>query len=482
MTAEFFEDPLTTRRAMAGDLHRPLFHFLPPRNWMNDPNGLFFHHGKYHLFYQYNPFGSLWGFIHWGHASGADLIRWEDHPIALAPEEGEGDDLGSFSGCLVDDAGIPTALYTGFVSFVEAPVLMARAQDPDLICWEKSPHNPVIAERPEGVNETEFRDPYVWREGAGWKMVIGAGMKDGESAALLYESPDLLTWHYQGHLFHEQTLETVTMWECPNFFPLEDQYVLLVSLFPNTQGVYYYVGDYDGTRFTPKTQGILEEGPIFYAPQVRQLKDDRTILFAWLLEGRSDEALEAAGWAGVQGLPRELKLDQAGHLISRPVDEVRSLRQEHHQFAYVSLDPGEKLELPVGGRQIEIELEIEPSNGGVCLSVLAAVDESELTQVGVNFNKAEGWLDTTKSSLSAEVITQRQVVGLCCDPEETIKMHVWVDGSVVEVWFNDSQSLTGRVYPTGEDTTRLFLSATGSAARIKSVSVWELAAIWPVST
>jgi beta-fructofuranosidase len=479
MTVEFFEDFEITRREMAGHPHRPLYHFLPPRNWMNDPNGLFYWQGKYHLFYQFNPYGPLWGFIHWGHASSEDLVHWQDHPIALTPEEGAGDDNGCFSGCMVNDTGVPTAVYTGFVSFFDTPVLIARAQDPDLIRWQKSPANPVVAEKPEGVNDTDFRDPYVWRQEERWQMVIGAGMTDGDSAALLYESPDLLSWNYLGPLFKHQTFDSVTMWECPNFFKLGDSYVLLVSLFPNAQGVYYYVGDYDGKRFSPHTQGSLAQDSIFYAPQVRQLGDGRTILFAWLLEGRSDEAIETAGWAGVQAIPRQLALDEAGHLISKPVEKLEQLRQAAHHFKDIHLDPDHPYVVPVKGSYLEIEAEFEIEAAAIGVGVLGAPDGSEVTRIGWDMDKREAWLDTTQSSLSGDVKTGVQKVKLQGNRTDRAQLHVLVDGSVIEVWFNNSVSITARVYPTRLDSEGIFFFVDGLEGQVPSLDVWEMEAIWP---
>ncbi len=479
MVQEFFESPMATRRAMAGDVHRPLFHFLPPRNWMNDPNGLIYWQGKYHLFYQFNPYGALWGFIHWGHASSQDLIHWMDHPIALSPEPDFGDANGCFSGCMVVDQDIPTAIYTGFVSFVDTPVMIARAEDPDLICWQKSPHNPVIPRQPVIVEDTDFRDPYVWREGNVWKAVIGAGLRDGSAAVLLYESRDLLSWDYLGVLFQDDAFDTVSMWECPNFFPLGDHYVLLVSLFPNIQGVYYYVGDYDGRRFKAKQRGWLDCGAIFYAPQVRLLDGERMVLFAWLLEARSDEAIDASGWAGVQALPRVLSLDEDLRLVSRPISEVSQLRQDPLTFQYITVESGNSFSPPISGRQLEIHAEVEAMQGVCTLNVLSSPDGSERTVIGCDFINGECYLDTMASSLSEDVKTGTQKVKIPGGMGNYVELHAFVDGSVLEIWINDAFSITGRVYPTREDALGVSLSAEGCEMQVRRLEIWPLEGVWP---
>lgn len=479
MTEEFFDDPMATRRALAGDPHRPLYHFLPPRNWMNDPNGLFFWQGRYHLFYQFNPFRPGWGLMHWGHASSTDLVHWVDHPIALHPTEGSGDSNGCWSGCVVDDGGIPSAIYTGFISPMDTPVMLARSQDPNLLVWEKSPANPIIPNQPEGINETDFRDPYVWREADTWKMVLGSSFKSGESAVLLYESKDLISWEYLGPLFKASMKDPLKMWECPNFFPLEDQYVLLVSLFPDILGVYYYVGDYDGRQFIPHTEGYLSKNPYFYAPQVRRLGDDRTILFGWLLEGRDDKSIDAAGWAGVQTMPWELGLDENGHLISRPVQEAHSLRQEMAHLPKLDLTEGERIKLPMKGRQLEIEFAVSEAEGTLVLEVLASPDGSEKTVIRIDPAKRSFTLDLCRSSLSEQVRQDEQTIALPLEIPKELLLRVLIDGSVIELWVNDQVALTGRIYPSGDRSDNLYLSAVEGLAKLEDVKIWRMGAIWP---
>ncbi len=479
MTEEWFQDPQATRRQLAGDPHRPLYHFLPPRNWMNDPNGLFYWQDRFHLFYQFNPYRPVWGFIHWGHASSPDLIHWEDHPLALQPTAEDGDANGCWSGCLVDDQGVPTAVYTGFVDPTQTPVILARAQDPGLLTWQKSPHNPLLEGPPEGVKQTDFRDPYVWCEDGVWKMILGAGLESGAGAVLLYHSHNLLDWDYQGPLFSARTRDAVQMWECPNFFPLGDRFVLLVSLFPGILGVYFYVGDYDGRSFRPQTEGFLTESPFFYAPQVRQLKDDRMIMFGWLLEGREDEALEDAGWAGVQSLPQELSLDEEGRLVSRPVLETHSLRGDGRQISILNLAAGEKRQLPVTGRHLEVALTVDISDAELCLDVLASPDGKEKTSLRLNSAGRQLEMDLRQSSCSEALKKPLLVTALPETQSETVSLRVFIDGSVIETWVDDRHALTGRAYPGDASADGLFIAASGAKLTVKDLKIWKMKAIWP---
>ncbi len=449
---------------------------------MNDPNGLFYWQGRYHLFYQFNPYGPTWGFIHWGHASSPDLVHWEDHPIALQPTQGAGDANGCWSGCVVDDHGVPTAIYTGFVNPENTPVMLARAKDPGLLAWKKSVHNPIIPDQPEGVNNTDFRDPYVWREGDSWKMIIGAGLESGEGAVLLYHSEDLIDWNYLGPLFEGRTLASVQMWECPNFFPLDDQYVLLVSLFPGILGVYYYVGKYDGRSFTPHQEGFLTDSPFFYAPQVRRLKDDRTILFGWLLEGREEAAMQAAGWAGVQSLPQELSLDEKGRLTSRPIGEVKSLREDLFQMAELDLQEGERRKLPVSGRHLELVLSLGRSGAGLRLDLLTSSDGEESVSLYLKRNERRMELDLRESSHATQVRKPCLKVDLPEFSTEALNLRVFIDGSVIEVWLNDRIGLTGRAYPMAEHFGDLYLSSLGGGLKVRELKIWKMKAVWPAAS
>ncbi len=478
MTGETFTSPTGERGKMAGDRHRPGYHYLPPKNWMNDPNGLFQWGGRYHLFYQYNPYGPLWGSIHWGHASSTDLIYWEDHPIALEPGPGAGDENGCWSGCIVNDQGVPTALYTGFINESNTPVMLATVVDPGLIHWEKYLKNPVIAQAPPGVKNTDFRDPYVWREGDVWKMVMGAGLENGHCAVLLYESKNLISWDYLGILHQALVSDKITTWECPSFFPLDDKYVLLVSLCPGFSGVYYYVGDYDGTRFEPQCEGFLESGSIFYAPHVRQVDDGRVILFAWLREGRSEAAIEQAGWAGVQSLPAVLTLTEDLHLVTEPVEELSALRGEEYQLLDVNLPAEKTFEIPLRGSQLEIEVEFDDIQGPFGYYVLARDDEAEMTCIGYDPHKGAAFLDTERSSLDERVVRGRHEESLSIDTHESLKIHAFIDGSVLEVWFNDHVRISGRVYPKRMDADGVKVFSQGEGVHVKSLRIWKMRHIW----
>ena len=224
------------------DHHRPTYHYLPPSNWMNDPNGLIQWRGQYHLFYQYNPNGAFHGTIHWGHAVSDDLVHWRDLPIALAPTPGGPDKDGVYSGCALDHDGVPTLMYTGVRPQVQCIARPADPNDPDLVAWKKHPGNPVIPDSPEGMEVEGFRDPFVWQEDDGWYCIVGSGIVGTGGNILLYRSQDLVHWEYLHELCRGELAKTGRMWECPNFFPLGDKHVLLISPIP-LRKVLYLVGE-----------------------------------------------------------------------------------------------------------------------------------------------------------------------------------------------------------------------------------------------
>ena len=177
--SQHFSDGMATRpqASIESDHQRPRYHFLPPANWLNDPNGLIQWNGHYHMFYQYNPNGPFHGTIHWGHAISDDLVHWEHLPIALAPTPGGPDEDGCWSGCAVDDDGVPTLIYSGPAGRAQRACLATSADG--LLTWQKYPGNPIIPAPPPGMHLVGFRDHSVWREDDGWYQLIGAGI-DGQ--------------------------------------------------------------------------------------------------------------------------------------------------------------------------------------------------------------------------------------------------------------------------------------------------------------
>ena len=267
----------------------------------------------------------------WGHAVSADLVHWEHLPIALSPTPGGPDEDGVWTGCAVlDDHCTPTIIYTGVRAAGRgrhAPAVQCLATSHDgLRTWRKHPANPVIAGPPEGMDVVGFRDPQVWREPDGWYQVVGAGIRGEGGAALLYRSPDLVSWEYLHPLATGVAAETGEMWECPDFFALGDRHVLLISALGQQL---YLTGRYRDHRLSVEAQGALGYGRSYYAGKSFVDGLGRRILWGWLREERNGGAAEAAGWSGAMALPVALSMQPDGTVGAAPVDELTSLRGRH---------------------------------------------------------------------------------------------------------------------------------------------------------
>jgi beta-fructofuranosidase len=447
---------------------------------MNDPNGLIQWRGRYHLFYQYNPNGAFHGTIHWGHAVSDGLVHWRDLPIALAPTAVGPDKDGIYSGCALNHDGIPTLMYTGVRPQVQCIAEAADPADPDLISWRKHPANPVIPDSPPGMEVEGFRDPFIWREDDGWYCVVGSGIIGEGGNILLYRSQDLVTWEYLHELCRGELAETGRMWECPNFFPLGDKHVLLISPIP-LRKVLYLVGEYRDHRFMPERTGIVDDGGCYYAPQAMLDERGRRLLWGWLRENREVETQKAAGWSGVMSVPTELSLTADGRLALHPVSEIETLRGAHHSWTDLNLVDGTLHWLEgVSGRQLEIALAIKPSDKvETWLSVLRSPDGAEETCIVYDGSTGELWIDRSNASLDPEPSRERRGAAVQIAADGTLGLRVFVDGSVVEVFASDGTCLTSRVYPTRSDSVGVRLGAKGGSVRASRVDAWEMRTIWP---
>jgi beta-fructofuranosidase len=465
------------RRALESDHHRPAYHFAAPANWLNDPNGLAYRDGRYHVFYQYNPAGPFHGSIHWGHASSEDLVTWRDEPVALAPDPDGPDRDGCWSGCAVDDDGTARVIYTGGVGRRQLPCL-ATATDDTLRRWTKDPGNPIISATPDGPDlletadwETEFRDHCVWREGGTWYQLIGSGVTDDGGTALLYESANgVRDWTYRGPVLTGDWPSAGIVWECPEVLFFEAWDLLHVS---NGDNVDYFVGemDVDDAEFRVERSGRLDYGD-FYAPQSLEDGSGRTLTWGWIPETRDLSRQWDAGWSGMLSVPRVLDVDPDGTLRQRPPRELRSLRGRHVGYGDVPAGPNPTV-LDVGGRSLELRLDVSLGDAdAVELGVLESPDGSERT--ALRWEGVDVVLDRRRSAAAdrggdAAADALRMPVA----DEDPLSLHVFVDGSVVEVFANERRCLTGRVYP-GRESTGVSVRGIGGEARVERVDVWGL--------
>jgi beta-fructofuranosidase len=470
---------------LTSDPLRPRYHLLPPGNWMNDPNGPLWWKGKYHLFYQLNPYAAVWGDMHWGHAVSTDMVHWSNEPVALAPTPGGPDSEGCFSGSAVVVNGVPTIIYTGVQNAAPNQVtihdgtdklrevqMLATAEDDDLVHWKKLP-KPVIATPPLGIKVTGFRDPCPWKEQDGWYLALGSGERGKGGCALLFRSPDLRHWEYLHPLVWGKPngkqavnpCDSGEMWECPDFFPLGDRYCLLYS----TEGrAIWTTGQYDRKThvYTPAQTGVLDLGA-YYAPKSFLAPDGRRILWGWIQERRPEAEYAAAGWAGMMSLPRVLSIGPDGRLRMSLAEEVQQLR-------------GPERRTPVGaGASQNATISLAELAG--CCGELKFDARRTSDPFEVQFSTSD---EICRLQIKYDPIRPQQImidgqpVALDSAASDELHFHAFVDGSVVELFLNNGQVLTKRFYYTGT-AQNLRISWLGNAADLDSCSTWELSPMSP---
>ena len=425
------------------DPQHPVYHFAPPSNWMNDPNGLIYWKGNYHLFYQYNPTEAVWGNIHWGHAVSKDMLHWKHLPIAMGPSADGPDAGGCYSGCAVNNNGNPTMIYTGVYPETQC---LATAMDDDLIVLKKNPQ-PVISTPPADLSLEGFRDPCVWQEANEWRMILGSGISGVGGCVFLYRSKNLLNWQYMGVLLQGSVKErepifTGSMWECPSLFPMGDRWVLIVSACDEKEGTLYslyFTGKYAVDRFIPDGPARLLDGGAggcLYAPQTFVEKKGQRVMFGWLRESRSVEAQKKAGWSGAMSLPRILSLSEKGELNSSPIPEIKQLRINPQV-----LTKNKNISEVIRGGCLEIVAKIPPE-----------VERWSGVHISCGSDPKDGILVGFDSTNGVVVVDCRHADGtisaIPVDPPamKDMILHIFMDGSILEVFINDQTPLSARYY------------------------------------
>ena len=509
-----------SRQAMAADPYRPLYHFVSPEGNLNDPNGLCFWRGQWHLFYQAFPPADPRPY--WGHAVSTDLVHWRDLPYALAPGPEEACWSGS---ALVEDERV-IAMYHGH----ELGNMVAVASDPLLLDWEKVTGTTVIpnpcpiwtptagGEAMAGVGGSPVPaaainfvyDPCIWRQGEYYYSISGGILLNGPSGRrtrtqFLFRSPDLAHWEYL-HPFVEGDAYGLVGDDggCPYFWPIGDpqaggRHILLH--FSHMSGAHYLLGDYDVARhkFVVTDGGRFTFGPWYpggvHAPTAAPDGTGGVIALFNVNVGKPTQ-----GWNQVMSLPRRLTLAATGTLEMTPAGDIESLRGEQRQVGSRQLPANQEIVLEgIGGNTVEIAAEIDLGGSQMVeLNVLRSPDKQEFTRIAfypqrgyVDWDRSQGWtrfreerdsllvLDTAYSSHLPDVESRApESAPVYLAPGETLKLRVFVDKSIVEVFANGRQCLTVRVYPGRADSLGVSLRAQGAEATLLSLDAWQMGSIY----
>ena len=480
-----------SRAAQADDRYRPVYHYVNPEGRLNDPNGLCFWQGRWHLFYQaYPPEDTR---QHWGHAVSDDLIHWRDLPLAIYPHPED----KCFSGAtLVEDDRV-IAIYHG----IAQGTMVAVSSDPLLLNWEKVTGQAVIPFPRPGDPPLPYNifDPCIWKQGGVYYALtagtqnIGPGGKPVR-AEFLHRSADLAHWEYL-HPFLENDRYGMVRDDgaCPYFWPIGDQHMLLH--FSHTSGGKYLLGDYD----TERQKFVVTDGGDFnfgsygpggvHAPSACPDGEGRIIVIFNMNPGKP-----TGQWNQLMTLPRRLTLIGAGQLQVEPAGDVESLRREQTHLDAMPLPANEEIVLQdVRGNALELQAEIEPKGAQMIeLNVLRSPQAEEVTRI--SFLPRRGYrdrqnkkkplpgvisLDNTRSSLLPDVQSRPpEVAQVAVPPDEPLRLRVFIDKSVVEVFVNDRQCVALRVYPGREDSVGVSLRAQGQDARLVSLDAWQMQNIY----
>ena len=482
------------------EVHRPQLHFSPPEMWMNDPNGMVYYKGEYHLFYQHYPDSNVWGPMHWGHAISKDLIHWEHQPIALYP-----DSLGMIfsGGAVVDEknsSGFGTAenppliaIYTSHHAEMEKQgknnyqtQSLAYSLDNGRT-WTKYKNNPVI----KNPGYRDFRDPkFFWHEESKkWILVLAVG-----DHAEIFGSKDLKSWNKLSDFGKEYGAHG-GVWECPDLFPLTvdgettSKWIMIISINPGGpnggSATQYFVGDFDGEKFVCDTDKSLtswiDYGPDSYAGVTwSNAPDNKKIFLGWMSNWAYANIVPTDAWRSANTLPRELKLvRENGSLHVRSVlsDGVERLSQTTKKFAGLSIqdsiDLSKEIVFPVTKSILRGEIEAKD------FSFVFSNSDGQNVKVGFNSKSGQFFIDrkrSGKTNFSAEFV--KDIVAPRFSTNGKITFTLVMDVSSMEVFFDDGLTVMTAVFFPEEDLSQLKIYSPTGVIKVDSLTVSQLSSIW----
>ncbi|HZL10742.1 MAG TPA: glycoside hydrolase family 32 protein [Prolixibacteraceae bacterium] len=485
--------------------YRPQYHFSPQTGWMNDPNGMVYYAGEYHLFYQYYPDSTVWGPMHWGHAISKDMVNWENLPIALYP-----DSLGLiFSGSVVVDWKNTTGFGT-----IENPPLVAIFTYHNLDyeksgrvdvetqgiaysidkgrTWTKYENNPVLL----NPGSRDFRDPNVfWHEGTQkWNLILSA-----HNRVKIYSSGDLKDWEFENE-FGSDAGTHAGVWECPDLFELkvngsdQTKWVMIVNINPGGpnggSATQYFVGDYDGHEFTAasKETSWLDYGRDNYAGVTWSdvpKEDGRRLFLGWMSNWNYANLVPTGVWRSAMTVPRELKLEESAGkylVVSKPVKELNELQDQASRITFTE-EPisGAKLldTKDINLHQCELILNLETTNNATESFGLTLENSlGETVKIAYSLADKQFFVDRTKSG---DLSFSEKFTGIDTAPYsigKKVQLHLYFDAASVELFVDGGKLvMTDCFFPT-ENFTKLSLFADKGEVKLKSGSIVNLNGIW----
>ncbi|HTR31577.1 MAG TPA: glycoside hydrolase family 32 protein [Puia sp.] len=460
---------------------RPQFHFSPKAHWMNDPNGMVFTNGTYHLFFQYYPDSSVWGPMHWGHAVSPDMVHWEEQAIALFPDK-----LGYiFSGSAVLDLNNTSGLGKNGVAplvaiFTQHDPVGAAGNKNDFQnqsiaysldngkTWLKYAGNPVL--RNPGI--ADFRDPKVFWDGSQRRWIMVLAVKDHVE---FYRSADLKAWSKTGEFGKDKGAHG-GVWECPDLFPLNDghghpTWVLIVNINPGGpnggSATQYFLGNFDGRTFTPFTSGTrwLDYGPDEYAGVTWSNTGERRLFLGWMSNWLYGQQVPTDPWRSANTIPRELGLAKVGdslYVTSQPVAELEALEgppmQELLEGERESERKGVEAPLPNLAKVNLKTKKVAP------FDLVLSNRQGDSTAIGFD-GLGNYFIDRRHAGVAVGADFDRRYIARRISTSPTIDLTLFIDESSIELFADHGLTvMTALVFPSHPYTRMLLRSADGAVA------------------
>ena len=487
----FFSSLTLAQKTFYKEKFRPQVHFTPPIHWMNDPNGLVYHDGEYHLFFQFNPFGNIWGHMSWGHAISKDLVHWQHLPLALAEENG----VMIFSGsCVVDKnntsgfaekpGDVPmVAIYTGHKDGLNQSQYLAYSLDKGRT-WKKYEKNPVL-----DLGLKDFRDPQVfwYQPHQKWVMAVALPI---EKKIQLYSSGNLKEWKLMSSF--GPAGDTTGIWECPDLFevPVKDEpgktkWVLMHSPIPYMQ---YFVGDFDGNIFKNENPGTKiyrpDYGPDYYAAIVYKSLPQKSppVSIGWINNWNYANDIPTTPWKSAMSIPRKLSLTKADNewlLLQEPVDNFYSLRSTRiAQIKNTIIENSNPL--PVKTQLCEMFISFEPAHGAT-FGVRLATGNGHEAEIGYNSLSQTLFIDrgkTANRSFSKKYEAMNRYERKINLKNNRLQLQIFFDKSIIEVFANNGEAvMTMQIFPDEIDSGIEIFSINGKC-RIREMNLWALQSAW----
>lgn len=469
--------------------YRPQFHFSPASNWCNDPNGLVYNNGTYHLFYQHNPFGNRWGHMTWAHASSKDLVHWKHLPIAIPEENG----IMIFSGtCVVDKNNTSgfgkngktpmVAVYTGHIENKNQSQHIAYSLD-DGLTWTKYMNNPVL-----DLHKVDFRDPKIfWHEPKKyWVMSV---MLPVEHIVQFYASPNLKDWTHLSDF--GPAGDTSGVWECPDLtrvpvegMPGKTKWLLQMSMNASMQ---YFVGEFDGEKFINENPSDKiyrpDYGPDYYAAiAYNQLPATHLpTAIGWVNNWNYANDIPTIPWKSAMSLPRQLSVKRSSTewlLIQKPISTIKALRKEIVKLPHLIVDGIKKL--PVKSGRFELQLDMEPAAGTVS-GVKLAVGKNSYFELGYDAAGRRFYIDRSRAG-KADFNDQYKKMSLFSkevEPEDNkIHLQIFYDNSIAEIFVNHGEAVFTAQLFVGDTDKGLELFSKGSKTKFSNLQIWAMKPVW----